>query len=117
MGGLPTACGVLQSVITCTGTSPGTTAGTCTLICVGYTAKIGAATAPNCTQTPARLVGSCPSTSAACAAVPAGAKFVPKMVTIAFGDSAFTGGLLRPALMIPPAAMDGEFDASAVSEN
>ena len=37
------------------------------------------------------------------------------MVTMAFGESTFTGGLLSPALVIPPAAMDGEFDASAVS--
>src|SRR6202035_2286908 len=44
-------------------------------------------------------------------------KFVPKIVTIAFGESVLTAGLLRPALVIPPAEMDGEFDASEVSEN
>ena len=42
---------------------------------------------------------------------------MPKTVTIAFGDSTFTGGLLRPALVMPPVEMDGEFDASAVSVN
>jgi hypothetical protein len=87
------------------------------LICVGYTAKIGAATVPNSTHAPAKLVGSCPFTRPACCAVPAGAKFVPKIVTMAFGESTFTCGLLSPALVIPPVAMDGEFVASSVSEN
>ena len=39
------------------------------------------------------------------------------MLTIAFGDSTLTGGLLSPALVIPPVEMDGEFDARAVTEN
>jgi hypothetical protein len=39
------------------------------------------------------------------------------MLTIAFGESTLTGGLLRPALVIPPEVMDGAFDATAVMEN
>ena len=49
--------------------------------------------------------------------VPVGAKFLPKMLTIALGESTFTGGLLNPALVMPPVETAGAVEAVAVIEN
>ena len=56
------------------------------------------------------MAGSLPFTRSdgvTCFAVPAGAKFTPKTEAIALDESALTGGVLRPALITPPAAMAG----------
>ena len=63
---------------TCTGTLPGETAGTATVICVGATANIGALAPPKVTQRPANFVESWPPLRALIwAAAPEAMKFDP----------------------------------------
>src|SRR5262249_1437164 len=71
--------------------------GTWTLIWRSVRKNMRPSVLPNCTQTPPRLVGNLPSTRSAAPTertVPAGAKFWPNKLTMAFGESCFTAGVL-----------------------
>src|SRR5260370_24364581 len=113
---LISACGVSHLVISWTVVSPAASAGTWTLSWRGKTPKIGARCTPNSAQTPARLVGTLPSTRSSCPTirdVPAGANLLPKMVAIPFGASEVTAGKLKPAPTTPPCEITGAVGETA----
>src|SRR5579885_382810 len=108
---LRTSAGSPQLAATWTGTVPEfTTGGTWKLIWFAASRNTGPSTPPTTTQTPPRVVGTLPLTRSpgpTGRSVPAAAKPSPKTVAMAFGASARTAGVLKPALTTPPAVMCG----------
>ena len=111
--------GAPQLAITCTVALAAVVAvGTCALICPGETYNSGARCWSILMQVHARLVGNWPSAISDPVrprAAPGGANFWPNRVIRPSGEICITGGELRPAPMIPPAATAGAQAAAALA--
>src|SRR5260370_14676540 len=101
-----------QLAITCTVTVPDWgMAGTWIFNCAGDTMRTGARCAFTSTHTPANWVGTFPATRSAAPTMasgdPDGAKFCPKMLTMALGESCVTRGTRSPTPTTPPCEICG----------